>query len=193
VSAVALRSALSLRSTTFDITVTPRFVDVPPAHQFAGEVLGLDVLGVTTGCTPREFCPTGQVTRGEMAAFLVRSLGLAPVAGDSFTDDDGSFAEADIEALLAAGVTTGCSANAFCPDRVVTRGEMAAFLVRGFGLAEGTGDSFMDDDGSFFEADIEALVAAGVTSGCSATSFCPGAPVTREQMAAFLIRALAVS
>mgnify|MGYP006432504445 FL=1 len=70
---------------------------------------------------------------------------------------------------------------------------MATFLVRGFGLAEGTGDSFMDDDGSFFEADIEALVAAGVTSGCSATSFCPGAPVTREQMAAFLIRALAVS
>lgn len=193
VPAVALRSALSLRSTTFEVTVTPRFADVPPTHQFAGEVLGLDVLGITTGCTPTEFCPTGQVTRGEMAAFLVRALGLGPVAGDSFTDDNGAFFEADIEALHGAGITAGCSATTFCPGRVVTRGEMAAFLVRGFGLPAADGDSFVDDDGSFFEADIEALVAAGVTSGCSAANFCPDAPVTREQMAAFLVRALAVA
>ena len=193
VSAVAVRLALSLRSTTFDVTVTPRFTDVAPTHQFAGEVLGLDVLGVTTGCTPTTFCPTGQVSRGEMAAFLVRALGLAPSSGvDSFSDDDGSFFQADIEALFAAGVTAGCSSTAFCPDRVVTRGEMAAFLVRGFSLLPAVGDSFVDDDGSFFEADIESLVAAGVTSGCSTTSFCPRAPVTREQMAAFLVRALAV-
>jgi len=193
VSAVAVRSALSLRSTTFDVTVTPRFTDVPTTHQFAGEVLGLDELGITTGCTTTEFCPTGQVTRGEMAAFLVRALGLEPVAGaNSFVDDDGSLFEADIEDLVAAGVTTGCSPTAFCPGRVVTRGEMAAFLVRGFNLSPAVGDSFVDDNGSFFEADIEALVAAGVTSGCSAASFCPRAPVTREQMAAFLVRALAV-
>jgi SpoIID/LytB domain protein len=192
-TAVAVRSALSLRSTTFDITVNPRFADVPATHQFAGEVLGLNVLRITTGCTATTFCPTGHVTRGEMAAFLARALGLATVdGGDSFTDDDDSYFEADIEALLAAGITNGCTETSFCPGKVVTRGEMAAFIVRGFTLDPSSGDSFADDNDSFFEADIEALAAAGVTSGCTDTGFCPGAPVTREQMAAFLVRALAI-
>jgi SpoIID/LytB domain protein len=192
VSGVEFRSALSLRSTTFDVSVSPRFDDVAVTDLFAGEVLGLVESGITSGCTAASFCPGESVTRGQMAAFLVRALDLPLVSGDSFSDDDGSFFEADIEALSAAGITTGCTGTDFCPDGTVTRAEMAAFLVRGFGLAGATGDSFSDDDGSFFEADIEALVSNGVTSGCASTNYCPEAPVTREQMAAFLIRALAV-
>jgi hypothetical protein len=52
-------------------------------------------------------------------------------------------------------------------------------------------DTFNDDDGSIFEADIEWLAGAGVTSGCNPpdnTSFCPDAGVTRGQMAAFMRR-----
>jgi hypothetical protein len=70
---------------------------------------------------------------------------------------------------------------------------MAAFLARAFGLGEGGGTDFTDDDGSVFEADIEALAAAGVTTGCNPPAndrFCPGQPVTRAQMAAFLNRAM---
>jgi len=52
-------------------------------------------------------------------------------------------------------------------------------------------DTFVDDDDSFFESEIETLYASGITTGCSATTFCPSDMVTREQMAAFLIRALA--
>ncbi len=193
VSGVEFRSALSLRSTTFDVSVSPRFDDVAVTDLFAGEVLGLVESGITSGCTAASFCPRESVTRGQMAAFLVRALNLPPVSGDSFSDDDGSFFEADIEALSVAGITTGCTGTDFCPDRTVTRAEMAAFLVRGFGLAGATGDSFSDDDGSFFEADIEALVSNGLTGGCTTISYCPEAPVTREQMAAFLIRALAVA
>lgn len=192
VGGVEFRSALSLRSTTFDVSVTPRFDDVAVNNLFAGEVLGLVESGITSGCTPSSFCPRDEVTRGQMAAFLVRALDLSTVSGDSFTDDDGSFFEADIEALRASGITAGCTATTFCPNQSVTRAEMAAFLVRGFDLDSAVGDTFVDDDGSFFEADIEALVASGVTTGCTDTSYCPEAPVTREQMAAFLIRALAV-
>ena len=66
-----------------------------------------------------------------MAAFLVRALNLeTPTASDSFTDDDGSIFEADIETLGASGITDGCTPTTYCPDRSVTRGEMAAFLVR---------------------------------------------------------------
>jgi hypothetical protein len=70
-----------------------------------------------------------------MAAFLVRGLGLAPGEDPGFSDDDGVFG-ADIAALAAAGVTRGCDPPAnsrFCPDRAVTRGEMAAFLRRAIG------------------------------------------------------------
>ena len=67
---------------------------------------------------------------------------------------------------------------------------MAAFLVRGFGLGESAADPFDDDDGNYFEAAIGALAASGITTGCTATAFCPERPVTRGEMAAFLIRAL---
>jgi hypothetical protein len=193
VSAVDLRSALSLRSTTFDISVTPRFEDVPTGHVFAGEVIGLAELGVTKGCTGAQFCPGESVTRGEMAAFLVRSLDLEVSAGtDSFDDDDGSTFESDIEVLYAHGITNGCTPTLFCPLALVSRGEMAAFLVRSFDLSADTGDPFSDDDGSFFEDDINTLEASGVTSGCMTDRFCPGLPVSRGEMAAFLIRALAL-
>ena len=77
---------------------------------------------------------------------------------------------------------------------MVTREQMAAFLVRALDLASPVGpvDTFDDDDGSMFEAEIETLVHNGVTSGCTATSYCPSDVVTREQMAAFLVRALSV-
>ena len=192
VSGVEMQTELALRSTSFDVTVRPVFSDVPPTHLFAGEVLGLVDLGITTGCTPILFCPEDGVTRGEMAAFLVRSLDLSgSTSADPFEDDDGSLFETDIQTIHAHGITTGCAPNLFCPDSPVSRGEMAAFLVRAFGLVGGGGNTFTDDDGSFFETEIAALAASGVTSGCSPGLFCPDRSVSRQEMAAFLIRALA--
>lgn len=118
---------------------------------------------------------------------------MAPPEDDTFTDDDGSIFEADIEALAALGITQGCNPptnDLFCPTDNVTRGQMAAFLVRALGLTETDGTEFTDDDGSVFEDDIEKLATAGITQGCGAGLFCPDELVTREQMAAFLVRAL---
>jgi hypothetical protein len=71
---------------------------------------------------------------------------------------------------------------------------MAAFLVRALGLTDGAGsDTFVDDDGSIFEADIERLAASGITKGCNPPTnnrFCPEDRLTRGQMAAFLRRAI---
>ena len=156
--------------------------------------------GITRGCNPPvndRYCPDARVTRGQMAAFLVRALGLTERLDDPFTDDDGSIFEGDIERLAAAGITRGCNPPAntrFCPDANVTREQMAAFLVRALGYTDnGGGDLFIDDDGSVFEGDIDRLGTAGVTRGCNPpanTRFCPGSNVTRGQMAAFLHRAL---
>jgi SpoIID/LytB domain protein len=72
----SVRDVLGLRSSYFDVAVTPRFSDVSTDHPFAGEILGLSELEVTTGCTATEFCPSDAVTREQMAAFLVRALSL---------------------------------------------------------------------------------------------------------------------
>jgi hypothetical protein len=162
---------------------------------FESDVEAIAAVGVTKGCNPPyndAFCPAETVTRGQMAAFLVRALGLGPADGDVFTDDDGSVFEDDINRLAGVEITRGCGPGLFCPEDEVTREQMAAFLVRAFLLAAAPdGDPFTDDDGSVFEAEIEALAAVGVTRGCSSAGdrFCPRDLVTRGQMAAFLIRA----
>jgi parallel beta-helix repeat protein len=151
---------------------------------------------ITKGCNPPLndlYCPNASVTRGQMAAFLVRALSLPSSSTDFFTDDDGTVFEANINALAASGITKGCSASGFCPSRRVTRGEMAAFLDRALDLPATTPDRFDDDDGSIFEGAIDRLAASGITSGCNPpanSDFCPHANVTRGQMASFLSRAL---
>ena len=178
-----------------------RFQDVPETHLFFDDIEWMGDEGITRGCNPPEnsrFCPDKQVTRGQMAAFLVRALGLIDRLDDPFVDDDDSVFEADIERLAAAGITRGCnppSNTRFCPDAKVTRGQMAAFLVRALGYTDdGGGDLFIDDNDSIFEHDIDCLGTAGVTRGCNPadgnTRFCPRSYVTRAQMAAFLHRAL---
>ena len=194
VDGAEFRRRLGLRSTNYEVEVRSPFSDVLPESSFSGEIVGLAAMGITEGCLPSRFCPTAQVTRGEMAAFLVRALRLDPGQEelDAFSDDNGSYFENEINTLHVHGITNGCAEAKFCPNQFITRGEMAAFLVRAFDLPESSGDSFSDDDWSLFEADIAALEASGVTSGCGTGRFCPDRPVSRQEMAAFLIRALAL-
>ena len=91
--------------------------------------------GITAGCGGRSFCPDGTVTRGQMASFLVRALGLRHGgASDLFDDDDASKHRGAIDRLAAARITAGCGERRFCPNGTVTRGQMAAFLRRASGL-----------------------------------------------------------
>ncbi len=182
--------------------------DLPPGGSFVddngnvheGNIEAIKAAGITKGCNPPlndRYCPSDSITRGQMAAFLVRALDLAPAATDYFTDDAGSVFEANINALAAAGITKGCNPPAndqYCPTDPVSRGQMAAFLVRAFVYTDpGTGDWFTDDDGSIFEPSIDRLRQAGVTKGCNPPTndqFCPDSNVRRDEMATFLARAL---
>jgi len=167
------------------------------------DIEAIAAAGITRGCNPPtndRYCPDASVTRGEMAAFVVRALDLPGSSSDFFNDDAGSIFEADINSLATAGITRGCNPptnDQFCPDAAVTREQMAAFLVRAFVYTDpGAGNWFSDDDGSVFEADIDRLRQAGVTKGCNPpenTLFCPGNEVRRDEMASFLGRALGLS
>jgi LmbE family N-acetylglucosaminyl deacetylase len=161
----------------------------------------------------------------QVATGTEATLGFVPTLGGAYTvtviasDDDGPHDPASLVFnvltdvgdsifldsilwLATEGVTKGCNPSEgntkFCPGDNVTRGQMAAFLVRFLGLTDdGGGNTFVDDDGSIFEADIAKLAAAGITRGCNPsegnTKFCPDDFVTREQMAAFLVRALGLT
>jgi len=124
---------------------------------------------------------------------------ISPVTGVVFRvlgDVGGSIFNGDIVWLANAGITQGCNPpdnDEFCPTDNVTRGQMAAFLSRALSLPSGGANTFVDDDGSIFEDAIAKLAAAGITQGCNPPDndrFCPDDNVTREQMAAFLRRAL---
>lgn len=158
--------------------------------RFEDEINLLAAAGITTGTSSTTFSPDDVVTRGQMAAFVNRSLGLPAAASGPFTDISGSIFEADINALFAAGITTGTSATTYSPDEPMTRGQMAAFINRALDLPDAASGPFLDIAGSTFEGDINALFASGITTGTSATTYSPGDPVTRSQEAGFLTRAL---
>ena len=169
------------------------------AHEPAIEAIA--AAGITKGCNPplnNLFCPGDPVTRGQMAAFLVRALDLPETTYAPFLDAEGVF-EDSINRLAAAGITKGCNPpvnDRFCPDDLVTRGQMAAFLVRALNLPGASGDTFTDDNGSVFETAIESMAAEGITKGCNPPvndQYCPDSVVTREQMATFLTRGLGLT
>ena len=87
-------------------------------------------------------------------------------------------------------ITTGCSAERYCPNDPVTREQMATFLVRALDLPAATQDWFTDDETSIHEPTSTRIAEAGIASGCGGTNYCPKAVVTRDQMASFLARAL---
>lgn len=148
--------------------------------------------GVTSGCggAAERYCPNDTVTRGQMATFLAKALGL-PVGGSgSFDDTGGSVHRGAIAAIADKGITTGCGERRFCPEDPVTRGQMATFLAKAFTLPPGDAGGFTDAGSSVHAAGIGSVAKAGITTGCAADRYCPAEPVLRAQMATFLARAL---
>ncbi|MGF1668137.1 MAG: S-layer homology domain-containing protein [Acidimicrobiia bacterium] len=137
----------------------------------------------------------------ETVAAHVFDLGVCAGSPDpgAFVDDETSVFSGDIEWLASAAIARGCAPQdagiRFCPDDPVTRGEMAAFLHRAMGdalpVVRPTVE-FGDVEGSVFAADVSWLSSVGITEGCADGLFCPDDTVTREQMAAFLGRALSL-
>ena len=174
------------------------FGDVAEDAFYAVPVTALAELGVFagTGCA-QGFCPDEPIDRKTMAVWVVRVLdGEDPpaVSESSFDDVDAQdFHAPFIERMAELGVTQGCGdGTGFCPDRVVSRAQMAAFLTRAFGLPAGADPGFVDVAGdAWYAASVSSLAASGITQGCGdGTGFCPQRDTRRAQMATFIHRAL---
>jgi len=111
-----------------------------------------------------------------------------------------------VETLLHRGITGGCTATTYCPFNSVLRYQMAIFISRSklggdppaagsgpggsWDCTDGNPNPFTDvPDGAFYCPHVHWMWANNITSGCTATTYCPGDPVNRAQTAVFLVRA----
>ena len=147
---------------------------------------------------------TVQFSVGANAGSTIRS-GTITVAGQTFTVYQGiDFLDVpsndlfytDIGKLASRGVTLGCGNGNYCPNDPVTREQMAAFIMRALGESNPPVpplQRFSDvPPSNIFYNFIDRLAVLQITLGCTPdhAQYCPGDPVKREQMAAFLLRAL---
>jgi hypothetical protein len=177
-----------------ELWVSP-FTDVPRGDAYWADVQIAAVRGILRGYGNGLFGRDDPLTRGQMAAVLVRllELSLNPPASPSFQDvpTDHPF-YAQIEALKADGITSGCSTNPpkFCPEDPTLRGQLAVFLAIGLGLDLGAIPAqpiFTDVDAAHpFFRHIQAVAQAGLMAGCSQSpaQFCPDLEMLRAPAAA---------
>jgi virginiamycin B lyase len=176
------------------------FSDVPASNFAREHIAAIREAGVTAGCgtAPLRYCPTDEVSREQMAVFLLRALEGAsflppPCTTAPFGDVPCSSPFAPwIAELVARGITSGCGGGNYCPADPVTREQMSVFLLKTLGVTPPpcTTSPFTDVPcSSPFSAFIVELANRGITAGCAPGLFCPMDTVTRDQMAVFLTRA----
>ena len=178
------------------------FADVLPSDPFVSYIDTVYTDGITSGCgtSPLIYCPQNSVTRAQMAVFILKAVhGSAYTPSGCvgvFTDVPCSNSFAPwIEELYAEGITGGCgTGTTYCPGNPVTRQQMAAFLLKAehgsaYAPPACASNPFTDVacPGTFTNW-IQQLVAEGITGGCGGGYYCPTSPVTRGQMAVFLVK-----
>ena len=166
-------------------------------------------LGVFTGtlCQSNRLCPNDPLQRWIAAVWLVRLIDgddPAAVTESRFEDVNASsmweesvWYAPHVERLADLEITVGCTQDPlnFCPDVNLSRAQVASWLARAFDLESDESQGFVDAVGSVHEANINAVVAAGVMSGCSTSpkNFCLTDTVTKGEMARYVYAARNVS
>ena len=168
--------------------------------------LGAVIAGVLLGV----FLPGGEETPPVPPSAEVASSDEAADAADSAAETaegaagakdapsaEGAGEGAGASADANAGVTAGCATGPalYCPDASVTRGQISVFILKAkltasFTPPPCTTPMFGDVPcGNPFAAWINELARRNITAGCGGGNYCPNSPVSRQEMAVFLIRA----
>jgi uncharacterized repeat protein (TIGR03803 family) len=180
------------------------FLDVPDNASFHDQIETIVRQGITGGCGGGNFCPLSGTSRAQAAVFLLKAehgTGFTPppctgIFADVPCSPVPAFAVDWIEQLFHEGITAGCSNVNYCPQDPVNRAQMAVFLLK-----TEHGSTYMPPPcigvfadvpcPSAFANWVEQLYNESVTSGCSSGPlvYCPLSPVSRGQMAVFLVKA----
>jgi hypothetical protein len=202
IGGIGLGNGNFITGETYTVTKSWVFGDVPNTYWAHSYIERLYNAGITGGCSiiPLLYCPENTVTRAQMAVFLLRGMHGSDYSPPSIGVDTGFMdvpsdhpTAAWIKQLAAEGITGGCGVGLYCPDAVVTRAQMAIFLLRAkytsaYTPPPATGDFTDVPVSNPAAAWIEQLALEGITGGCGAGIYCPAGYVSRSQMAVFLVR-----
>jgi immune inhibitor A len=198
--------ALSGNASTVLTVHSVVFVDVPWSYWARTYIEAIYNAGVTAGCvaSPPLFCPSGIVTRGQMAIFLIRGMVETPCTTyhGYFTDVPESHPWWSwIERIYELNITAGCAGTPgvdlqYCPNQNVTRGQMAIFLIRAMEATPcSTYHGYFTDvpESHPWWSWIERIYELTITTGCAGVpgnlQYCLSTDIPRDQMAVFLQRA----
>ncbi|WP_298824562.1 N-acetylmuramoyl-L-alanine amidase [uncultured Planococcus sp.] len=163
------------------VSANTNFKDVGASHRAAAEISYLVNKNIINGVTPTEFVPDREVTRGEAAAMLGRSLGLnGQKRATSFKDvAAGNMASGYIVELVNKKVISGYGDGTFRPNAKLDRGEMAILINRAYTLG-GTNSS----------DSAKILMDKGIAQGMADGSFGGNVTIIRSDFAVFLARTI---
>jgi hypothetical protein len=203
--ASARETTLTINDETFAVLQGGNYLDVPPGHPSFSAIGKLSAFGVTVGCGGGNYCPDAFVSREQMAAFLVRVMGIssppAPLLQRFEDVPPANPFHPFIEQIALRQIMPGCGSTPlrYCPSKLVSREEVAAFLsevlhASGNWPSEQPGSQRYQDvpPSNPLYAQIDEMAARQIIPGCSANPplYCGKEAVTRAQVATFLIRAL---
>ena len=190
-------------ATTWTLHVGRSYPDVPATSPFYRSIESLLHNEIEVGCPAGLFCPQDEMTRATMASVVLLAQEgrfFVPPACQTGATRFSDVAATDpscrwIEELARRSVVAGCGNGRYCPASPVTREQMAVFILL---TREGPtyspppctagAEAFADMPASSpFCRWVEELVRRGVTAGCGNGNYCPAAPVSREQMAVFVV------
>ncbi|MER2105645.1 MAG: S-layer homology domain-containing protein [Solibacillus sp.] len=170
-----------------------KFSDVKETNTHYANIVELTQRGVITGYEDGTYRPGNSINRANAAKIIAGVLGLDTknVTNPGFSDVSVNNANyGPIAALANAGIINGFEGK-FNPGGTLTRGQMAKIIDNAFNLAEGDVATlpFTDVQKSQYKVNIANLFASKVTTGVTATKFDEKSPVTRGQLASFVVRA----
>ena len=170
------------------------FKDVPKTSWGAKSIEIASKIGIVGGYQDGKFHPENNVTRAEFATMLVNGLGLKSSAANTFTDAKGHWAENAINALKSNGIVNGYGDGSFKPNQVISRAEIVTMLAKLMDLSKvSTTSKFADVNGSWAQADINALASAGIVNGKKDNAFDPNGKASRMESTVMILRAFNVN
>lgn len=195
--ATSMATAAIVAVAPVDAEAAKSFSDLAPTDPHYPNVMNLTERGVINGYPDGTFKPYEPIHRGHAAKILALALGLDTknVKDPGFKDISKSYPYyGEIAALVEAGIINGFEDGTYGPNKHLTRGQMAKIISRAYELKGDTKNlPFTDIAISPYKEEIAALYDNKVTVGSTPTTFSPVAPVTRGQLASFVVRAEAAT
>jgi len=157
------------------------------------KVEGIPGSGGSTGGSNNN--PTVKTSDSQNTTGSTGSNGTSGSTGSkTFVDIQKHWAQQDIEFMASKDIVKGITDNTFAPNKNITRAEFAALLVRALGINEvkPAQGQFADvEPNAWYYSSVETAAAAGLVKGLVENKYAPTNLITREQMAAMILRALA--